>query len=247
MTKNPLRQSPLYQRRWAGWGNDGNAEPNGYIAPVTANNGLISGDDGMARCWWAGDDPLYCKYHDEEWGRPVRDDRRLFEKICLEGFQSGLSWLTILRKRENFRAAFADFDYRAVARFGAADVKRLLNDAGIVRHRGKIESTINNAKRAEELAAECRSLVQYFWNWEPPENDRPRRVTRAALTTMSTTPISIALSKDLKKRGWTFVGPTTVYAMMQAVGLVNDHLVGCGARAEIERARARFRRSQVAR
>lgn len=204
--------------------------------------GLTTGPDGVARCFWAGDDPLYQQYHDEEWGRPVRDDRRLFEKICLEGFQSGLSWLTILRKRENFRAAFEGFDFHAVARFGARDVARLLKDAGIVRHRGKIESTINNAKRAAELEAEFGSLAHYFWKWEPLASERPRRLTRAVLTSMSTTPASVSLSKDLKKRGWTFVGPTTVYAMMQAVGLVNDHLAGCPARPLAEAARERFRR-----
>jgi len=197
---------------------------------VAQIDGLVRGDDGVTRCWWAGEDPLYRKYHDEEWGRPVRDDRRLFEKICLEGFQSGLSWLTILRKRENFRAAFADFDFRAVARFKAADVKRLLADAGIVRHRGKIESTINNAKRAMELTQEFGSLAAYFWQYEPDPSERPKRFTYAVLTKMATTPTAVRLSKDLKRRGWTFVGPTTVYAMMQAVGLVNDHLEGCDSR-----------------
>jgi DNA-3-methyladenine glycosylase I len=212
------------------------------LALVTTRDGLTTGDDGIVRCFWAGDDPLYRKYHDDEWGRPVRDDKRLFEKICLEGFQSGLSWLTILRKRDNFRAAFADFDFRAVAKFGARDVKRLLNDAGIVRHRGKIESTINNAKRAVELAGEFGSLSKYVWQYEPPEADRPKRFTLDRLKQTSTTPASVALSKDLKKRGWTFVGPTTVYAMMQAVGLVNDHLEGCAARAGAESARSAFKR-----
>ena len=209
---------------------------------MAKNSGLITGADGVARCFWAGDDPLYQQYHDEEWGRPVRDDRRLFEKICLEGFQAGLSWLIILRKRENFRAAFAGFDFHAVARFKAADVRRLLKDAGIVRHRGKIESTINNAKRAVELEDECGSLARYFWRWEPPADQRPAKMTHALLMKMAQAPASVALSKDLKKRGWTFVGPTTVYAMMQAVGLVNDHLDRCYARAKVEAERLQFRR-----
>ena len=191
-------------------------------------------------CTWPGSDELYIRYHDEEWGRPVIDDRRLFEKICLEGFQSGLSWITILRKRENFRRAFAGFDPAAVSRFGARDVQRLLKDAGIIRHRGKIQSTINNARRALELIDEQGSLAAYFWSWEPEASARPRRVTRAQLIKMSTTPQSIALSKDMKKRGWTFVGPTTCYAFMQAMGLVNDHIEGCRVRGEIERLRGDF-------
>ena len=195
---------------------------------------------GGGGCVWPGNDELYIRYHDEEWGRPVTDDRRLFEKICLEGFQSGLSWITILRKRENFRRAFAGFDPTAVARFGARDVQRLLKDAGIIRHRGKIESTINNAKRALDLMGERGSLATYFWSWEPEPASRPRRLTHAQLMKMSTTPQSIALSKDLKKRGWTFVGPTTCYAFMQAMGLVNDHVDGCGVRDEIDRLRQEF-------
>jgi DNA-3-methyladenine glycosylase I len=193
-------------------------------------------------CSWPGEDELYVRYHDQEWGRPVVDDRRLFEKICLEGFQSGLSWITILRKREHFRRAFKDFDPAVVSRFGARDVQRLLADAGIVRHRGKIESTINNAKRALALIDEQGSLAAYFWSWEPAASARPKRLTHATLMKMSTTPQSIALSKDLKSRGWTFVGPTTCYAFMQAMGLVNDHVEGCGVRTEIEQLRARFRR-----
>jgi len=204
--------------------------------------GLDRGDDGVVRCFWAVSDPLYTRYHDEEWGFPVADDRRLFEKICLEGFQSGLSWLTILRKREGFRAAFRGFDLDTVARFRARDVARLLKDAGIVRHRGKIESTVNNARRARELAAETGSLAAFFWSFEPAPADRPRRLTWPALLTMATTPASIALSKALKKRGWTFVGPTTAYAFMQAMGLVNDHVEGCATRERVEEARARFRR-----
>jgi DNA-3-methyladenine glycosylase I len=199
----------------------------------------------MKRCAWPGSDDLYIRYHDEEWGRPVVDDTRLFEKICLEGFQSGLSWITILRKRENFRRAFKGFDPELVSKFGARDVQRLLNDAGIVRHRGKIESTINNAGRALELIAEAGSLAAYFWSWEPPPASRPRKLTRAQLMKMSTTPESIALSKDLKRRGWTFVGPTTCYAFMQAMGLVNDHIEGCEIRTAVERARERFSRPRL--
>jgi len=189
--------------------------------------------DGVKRCWWCGDDPLYIRYHDEEWGRPVRDDRRLFEKVCLEGFQAGLSWITILRKRENFRRAFADFDIERVSRFTARDVNRLLKDEGIVRHRGKIESTINNAHRAIALNDEFGSLSDYFWTWRPDRQSRPKRITREALMQMATTPESVALSKDLRKRGWTFVGPTTIYAFMQAMGLVNDHVEDCGVRKTI--------------
>ena len=181
----------------------------------------------MTRCWWCGEDPLYVRYHDEEWGRPVTDDRRLFEKVCLEGFQAGLSWITILRKRENFRRVFHHFDIDRVARFTGRDVQRLLRDEGIIRHRGKIESTINNARRARELADEFGSLSKYFWQWQPPDAARPRRITRQMLQQMATTPASTALSKDLRKRGWTFVGPTTMYAFMQAVGLVNDHVEDC--------------------
>lgn len=192
--------------------------------------GLIRGEDGLARCWWPANHEDYIKYHDTEWGFPVRDDTRLFEKICLEGFQSGLSWLTILRKRENFRAAFAGFDYHKVAAFEETDVERLLQDAGIVRHRRKIESTINNAKRAIELVAEKGSLSTYFWSYQPPASERPAVHDYASLTAFTTTPTSIALSKDLKKRGWSFIGPTTAYAFMQAMGLVNDHLEGCHCR-----------------
>ena len=204
--------------------------------------GLARYADGITRCWWPGDDPLHQRYHDGEWGTPVSDDRRLFEKICLEGFQAGLSWLTILRKRPHFRAAFADFDIDRVARFGARDVARLLKDEGIVRHRGKIESTINNARQAQALRDESGSLASYFWRWEPDPASRPRRLTKDALMQLARTPESTALSKDLKRRGWTFVGPTKVYAFMQAMGLVNDHLEGCARRAAVYRARTSFRR-----
>jgi DNA-3-methyladenine glycosylase I len=174
----------------------------------------------MKRCSWSEGDPLYERYHDFEWGRPVDDDVRLYEKLCLEGFQAGLSWLTILRKRENFRAAFAGFSPAAVAAFGVADVERLLADAGIVRHRGKIEATINNAARCVEAVDEFGSLAAYVWRFEGEE---------ASL-----------LSKDLKRRGWRFVGPTTVYSFMQAMGLVNDHATDCSFRAEVEAERAAF-------
>jgi DNA-3-methyladenine glycosylase I len=209
---------------------------------MTDTDGIVEGDDGKRRCVWPGSVPEYRDYHDREWGRPVAVDIRLFEKICLEGFQSGLSWLTILRKRENFRRAFAGFDFDRVARFTQRDVKRLLGDAGIVRHRGKIESTINNAGRAQELVAEAGSLAAYFWRFEPDPKTRPKRLDWATLKTMSTSSESVALSKDLKKRGWSFVGPTTVYAFMQAMGLVNDHLEGCFCRSKIEAERNNFRR-----
>ncbi len=202
--------------------------------------GIERGEDGHRRCWWCGVDPFYQSYHDTEWGRPVADDRRLFEKICLEGFQSGLSWLTILRKRENFRSAFRGFDFEAVARFNVRSVERLVQDAGIVRHRGKIESTINNAKRAREMADEFGSLAAYFWQYVPPAKERPRRVTKRALMKLAKTPTSTALSKDLKRRGWTYVGPTTVYAFMQAMGLVNDPRVGGEARDVALARRAAF-------
>lgn len=196
-------------------------------------DGLLASDDGRQRCWWCGDDPMYRDYHDREWGRAVTDDDRLFEKLCLEGFQSGLSWLTILRKRENFRRAFAGFDFERVATFDDADVARLLADAGIVRHRGKIVSTINNAKRALELRREFGDLISYFRQFRPEPAARPTTLDRATLGNLGKTSESTALSKDLKKRGWSFVGPTTCYAFMQAMGLVNDHLEGCWVRDEI--------------
>ena len=198
--------------------------------------GLAYGADDQPRCAWGMSTPDYVAYHDAEWGFPVHDDRRLFEKLCLEGFQSGLSWLTILRKRAAFRAAFAGFDIAAVARFGARDVRRLLGDETIVRHRGKIESTINNAKRALELTSEYGSFASYVWAFVPPASERPRRLVRAALAKLASTPTSQRLAKDLRARGWTFVGPTTVYAFMQAMGLVNDHLEGCAIRPLVEAA-----------
>jgi DNA-3-methyladenine glycosylase I len=211
----------------------------------TLPDGLVRHADGVTRCWWSGADPLYLHYHDREWGTPVTDDRRLFEKICLEGFQAGLSWLTILRKREDFRRAFAGFSLETVAAFGRRDVRRLLGDEGIIRHGGKIESTINNAKRALDLRDEFGSLAAYFWRWEPLPTARPRRLTKEALAALARTPESVALSKDLKRRGWTFVGPTTVYAFMQAMGLVNDHIEGCARREPLERTRERFVRPRA--
>ena len=192
------------------------------------------------RCPWCGEDPLYVAYHDNEWGFPVADDHRLFEKICLEGFQSGLAWITILRKRDAFREAFRGFDFERVAHMGERDVAKLLGNPGIVRHRGKIESTINNAKRARELAAEHGSLAAYFWRYEPAKSSRPKRLTMDVLSGMSTSEESVALAKDLKQRGWSFVGPTTVYAFMQAMGLVNDHVHECATRKAVDKARSGF-------
>lgn len=199
--------------------------------------GLNVGSDGVSRCWWCGDDDFYQGYHDNEWGNPITDDRTLFEKICLEGFQSGLSWITILRKRENFRAGFANFEFRRIAEFNEQDVERLLGDTGIVRHRGKIESTINNAKRAIELVEEAGSLSAFFWSFEPDPASRPPVIDHASMSVIGKSPESIALSKALKKRGWSFVGPTTAYAFMQAMGLVNDHLEGCHRRDDLLAAR----------
>ncbi|WP_274427022.1 DNA-3-methyladenine glycosylase I [Chelativorans sp. YIM 93263] len=206
------------------------------------NTGLIEGPDGRTRCFWHANRPDYMAYHDDEWGRPVTDDKRLFEKLCLEGFQSGLSWLTILRKRENFREAFAGFDFEKVAGFTDADVERLLGNAGIIRHGGKIRSTINNARRAIELCEEEGSLARYFWRQEPKREDRPGRLDFPTLMANPKTEVSTRISKDLKKRGWSFVGPTTVYAFMQAMGLVNDHIEGCFMRPVIEEERQRLKR-----
>lgn len=196
---------------------------------------LFVGPDGLKRCRWCGAAPEFLSYHDKEWGFPVADDIRLFEKICLEGFQSGLSWRTILAKRENFRKAFLGFDFKQLARFGEADVARLLQDEGIVRHRGKIEAVIHNAARAQELVAEAGSLAAFFWRMEPDPATLPEPQTA------STSPESINLSKALKRRGWKFVGPTTVYAFMQAMGMINDHAQGCEMRARAAQARAKFK------
>lgn len=192
------------------------------------------GADGRARCSWSLSTDEYIDYHDREWGQPVGDDQRLFEKLCLEGFQSGLSWRTILMKRENFRLAFKGFDFEKVAKFGERDVERLLANAGIVRHRGKIEAAIHNARQAATLVEREGSLGAFLWRYEPPRKD-------ATLQTVSQSPESVALSRDLKKLGWKFVGPTTMYALMQAMGLVNDHAEGCYCRAIVERARRGFR------
>jgi len=217
------------------------------ISGMAAADKEGAADSGKAaslpgRCWWAGEDPLYIDYHDREWGFPVGDDRRLFEKLCLEGFQAGLSWRTILGKRPHFRRAFAGFDIDRVARFASRDIERLVADAAIVRHRGKIESVRNNARRAREVATEFGSLAAYVWRFEPAPDTRPKRVTREVLAAMATSAEAIALSKDLKRRGFTFVGPTTVYAFMQAMGLVNDHVHGCPVRAAAENARGAFQR-----
>jgi DNA-3-methyladenine glycosylase I len=196
----------------------------------------IPGPDGRPRCRWCAAAPEFLAYHDTEWGFPVDDDRRLFEKLCLEGFQSGLSWRTILAKRENFRTAFRGFDFNLIADFTDADLERLLKDEGIVRHRGKIAAVINNAKRAQELVKQEGSLAAYVWRFEP----RPEELAKPQ--TVSTSSSSIALSKDLKKRGWSFVGPTTVYAFMQAMGLINDHAEGCVVRKHATDARKAFTR-----
>jgi DNA-3-methyladenine glycosylase I len=205
-----------------------------------SEDGVVRGEDGVGRCWWADSTDEYRVYHDTEWGFPVSADAQLFEKLSLEGFQSGLSWLTILRKREAFRRAFKGFELEPVARFGTKDVERLLKDSSIVRNRAKIEAVINNARRAVELAQAEGSLAAYLWRFEPEE--RPGRLDRAGLAALSLTPESTALAKDLKRRGWRFVGPTTVYAFMQAMGLVNDHLAGCDAGEDVARARAEFKR-----
>lgn len=194
-------------------------------------DGLFLAPDNKPRCGWCQATPLYQLYHDTEWGFPVKDDFRLFEKLCLEGFQSGLSWLTILNKREGFRKAFRQFDYAKVARFTQKDVERLLQDASIVRHRGKIEAAIHNAQRACDMADEFGSIATYIWRYQPSQ--RPERITWEWLKQQTTSEESKALSKDLKKRGWKFVGPTTVYAFMQAMGLVNDHIEGCHVRNKV--------------
>ena len=197
---------------------------------------------GLQRCFWTDGSELYDAYHDREWGRPVTDDIRLFEKISLEGFQAGLSWITILRKRERFRAVFDGFDFHKVAAYAERDVQRLLADAGIVRHRGKIEAVVHNAARAIELQREFGSLSRYFWQYEVDTRERPNKLTAEVLRGYATAPESIALSKDLKRRGWKFVGPTTMYAFMQAMGLVNDHQHDCFARSEVETLRKAFAR-----
>jgi len=211
------------------------------LPPVDPATGLFTLADACPRCSWCRATPLYRHYHDHEWGFPVADDRRLFEKLCLEGFQAGLSWITILNKREAFRAGFAQFDAEALSRFGPAEVTRLLADAGIVRHRGKIESAIHNAGRVLELRREFGSLAHYVWRFEPlAAEGRPGRCTPDAVRALTRSAASVALSKDLKRRGWSFVGPTTMYAFMQAMGLVNDHFEGCHTREKALAARAAF-------
>ncbi|MEC8887191.1 MAG: DNA-3-methyladenine glycosylase I [Pseudomonadota bacterium] len=195
---------------------------------------VYTAEDGLARCKWCSQVPEFLAYHDEEWGFPVADDRRLFEKVCLESFQSGLSWRTILLKRENFRQAFCNFDYQQVAKFTEQDVERLLQNAGIIRHRGKIEATINNAKQVQAIIDEFGSLASYFWQYEVKLD------SAISPQSQSTSSESIALSKDLKKRGWKFVGATTMYALMQAMGLVNDHVEGCHSRTKVAEARRTF-------
>lgn len=199
----------------------------------------VNGTDGKPRCGWCSAAPEFFDYHDKEWGYPVDDDIRLFEKLCLESFQSGLSWRTILAKRDNFRSAFHGFDFNKVARFAEKDVERLLTDEGIVRHRGKIEAVINNARCAKQMVAETGSLAAFFWSYEPREEELGQ--PQAA----STSEASRALAKELKKKGWKFVGPTTVYAFMQAMGLINDHAEGCVFRNEVKKARATFTRPKM--
>jgi len=207
-----------------------------------SSDGLILGEDGIARCWWHGNDPEYLRYHDEEWGIPVDEDRRLFEKISLEGFQAGLSWLTILRKRENFRTAFDNFDVKKIQRYNEEKILELLNDKNIIRHRGKIEAVINNAKMMDGLLKEFKSFAAYIWQFETPQSERPYKFDFQTLRQITMNDQSKALSKDLKKRGWKFVGPTTCYAFMQAMGMVNDHVEGCFRRDEIAQMRINFKR-----
>ena len=209
---------------------------------MSLETGLIQAEDGVQRCWWHGNDPEYLKYHDEEWGPPVKDDRRLFEKISLEGFQAGLSWLTILRKRNHFRQAFDNFEYQKIAVYGDDKIAALMLDAGIVRHRGKIEAVINNAQQMTDILKEFDSFSAYIWQFETPEKERPPLCDFQTLKEITMNAQSIALSKDLKKRGWKFVGSTTCYAFMQSMGMVNDHVVGCASRRNIEHLRMNFKR-----
>lgn len=197
------------------------------------DQGLLKGEDGRIRCWWCGKDPFYQMYHDLEWGRPVYDDTKLYEKICLETFQSGLSWLTVLRKRENFRQAFAQFDINKVAAYSEQDIQRLMADAGIIRNRKKIEAAIGNARAVCNMLENGENLTDFFWSRLPPSEERPPQITYESMSVLSQTPTSQKISKDLKERGFAFVGPVTVYAHMQAMGMVNDHLEGCFVRDEI--------------
>jgi len=208
--------------------------------PPAPRSGLATCPDGTTRCYWCAGDPLYEAYHDREWGFPVKDDVRLFEKICLEGFQAGLSWITVLRKREAFREVFHGFEPERVARMNARSIDRLLRDARIIRHRGKLESAVHNAKRTLDLIGEKGSLAAHLWTFEPGPKERPKKLTIGALRKLTETPSSRALSKDLRSRGFRFVGPTTMYALMQAMGLVNDHVEGCDGRVRAHAARSRF-------
>ena len=201
------------------------------------NDGLLTDASNITRCAWCGEDAEYQRYHDTEWGVPIVDDQILFQKICLEGFQSGLSWITVLRKRDNLRKSFDNFDFKKVAKYGCKDISRCLSNPGIIRHRGKIESTINNAKKALDLVNECGSLASFFWSFEPQRENRPREFTYAVARQTTMSAESSALSKALKKRGWTYVGPTICYSFMQAMGIVNDHVLGCSRREEIEKLR----------
>lgn len=209
---------------------------------TSPKDGLIIGVDGAPRCSWHGNDPEYLRYHDVEWGTPVSSDRHLFEKICLEGFQAGLSWLTILRKRENLRAAFDNFDASKISTYREEDIARLLANAGIIRHRAKIEAVINNAQKLPEILDEFGSFAAYIWRYEQPLSTRPPKCDYATLSQITISAQSTALSKDLKKRGWKFVGPTTCYAFMQSMGMVNDHVEGCIGRAKTEEMRKHFKR-----
>ena len=224
----------------------GRATVRASIMAKATRDGLATGSDGKVRCFWCAGDPLYESYHDGEWGFPVSDDVRLFEKICLEGFQAGLSWITVLRKRDAFRRAFHGFELARVARMNARSIERLLRDASIIRHRAKLESAVHNARRALELIEERGSIAAYLWDFEPDVAARPKRITWPALGKLTESEASRALSKDLRQRGFRFVGPTTMYAMMQAMGLVNDHLEGCARRPVVEAARAAMRGRRAA-
>lgn len=212
------------------------------MTEIEITGDVIVGKDGVARCPWGAAPPIYAEYHDTEWGVPLHGEAELFERIMLEAFQSGLSWLTILRKRENFREAFHGFDFEFLAGRDDSDIERHLGNQGIIRHRGKIASVFNNARRAVELAEEHGSLARYFWSHEPQPGERPGRIDIGYVRGNTTTVVSVRISKDLKRRGWSFVGPTTVYAFMQAMGLVNDHIEGCVCRARVEVARERLKR-----
>ena len=205
---------------------------------MTTSANTIKAADGIRRCWWCGSDPLYVQYHDDEWGKPVDEDKRLFEKVCLEGFQSGLSWLTILKKREAFRKSFGGFDFHQIARYRSNKVDNLVVNADIIRHRGKIEATINNAQRAIDLVEEWGTLAAFFWQFEPKKSPVLRRRDQVVATTEE----SVAMSKALKKRGWSFVGPTTCYAFMQSMGMVNDHLRSCDHWQTTNELRNKFKR-----